>query len=59
MYREAYNLIREILDDEQLNRYIVEATGKHLSQWRGFLPQVKHWSRNRLPRYVRTSLLGG
>ena len=31
MYREAYNLIREILDDEQLNRYIVEATGKHLA----------------------------
>ena len=31
MYREAYNLLREILDDEQLNQYIFEATGKYLA----------------------------
>lgn len=31
MYREAYNLLREILDDEQLNKYIVKSTGKHLA----------------------------
>lgn len=31
MYRQAYDLIREILDDEQLNQYIKDATGKALS----------------------------
>ena len=31
MYREAYKLLREILDDEQLNKYIFEETGKHLA----------------------------
>ena len=31
MYREAYNLLREILDDEQLNEYIFTETGKHLA----------------------------
>ena len=31
MYREAYNLLREILDDEQLNQYIFSETGKHLA----------------------------
>lgn len=31
MYREAYNLLREIIDDEQLNQYIFNETGKHLA----------------------------
>ena len=31
MYKEAYNLIREILDDEQLNQYIKDVTGKALA----------------------------
>ena len=31
MYREAYNLLREVLDDEQLNEYIFTETGKHLA----------------------------
>ena len=31
MYKEAYELIREILDDEQLNRYVLESTGKALA----------------------------
>ena len=31
MYRDAYNLLREILDDEQLNQYIFKETGKHLA----------------------------
>lgn len=30
MYREAYNLLREVLDDDQLNQYIFTETGKHL-----------------------------
>ena len=31
MYKEAYNLLREVLDDEQLNEYIFSETGKHLA----------------------------
>ena len=31
MYREAYNLLREVLDDDQLNQYIFTDTGKHLA----------------------------
>ncbi len=31
MYREAYNLLREVLDDDQLNEYILTGTGKHLA----------------------------
>ena len=31
MYIDAYNLLREILDDEQLNQYIFKETGKHLA----------------------------
>ena len=31
MYREAYNLLREVLDDDQLNEYIFTGTGKHLA----------------------------
>ena len=31
MYREAYNLLREVLDDDQLNEYIFTETGKHLA----------------------------
>ena len=31
MYKEAYNLLREILNDEQLNSYIFNTTGKYLS----------------------------
>ena len=31
MYKEAYELIREILDDERLNRYVLESTGKALA----------------------------
>ena len=31
MYVEAYELLREILDDEALNAYIFEETGKHLA----------------------------
>ncbi|MBQ6664923.1 MAG: hypothetical protein IJM68_04970 [Synergistaceae bacterium] len=31
MYSEAYSLLREILDDEQLNDYIFNETGKHLA----------------------------
>ena len=31
MYKEAYELIREILDDEQLNRYVLESTGKAMA----------------------------
>lgn len=31
MYKEVYELIREILKDEALNNYIVEETGKHLA----------------------------
>lgn len=31
MYTEAYELLREILDDEALNQYILHETGKHLA----------------------------
>lgn len=31
MYIEAYELLREILDDEALNEYIFNETGKHLA----------------------------
>ena len=31
MFKEAYALIREILEDEQLNQYIFENTGKRLA----------------------------
>ena len=31
MYKEAYELLREILDDETLNEYIFNETGKHLA----------------------------
>lgn len=31
MYSEAYELLREILDDEALNSYILHETGKHLA----------------------------
>lgn len=31
MYVEAYELLREILDDEALNEYIFNETGKHLA----------------------------
>ena len=31
MYSEAFNLLREILDDQQLNDYIKEITGKNLT----------------------------
>ncbi len=31
MFRKAYDLVREILDDEELNRFILDATGKHLA----------------------------
>ena len=31
MYTEAYNLLREVLNDEQLNDYIFNETGKHLA----------------------------
>ena len=31
MYREVYDFIREILNDQQLNEYIVQQTGKHLA----------------------------
>ena len=31
MYSDAYDLVREILDDEQLNHYIRNLTGKHLT----------------------------
>ena len=31
LYIEAYDLLREILDDEILNGYIFEETGKHLA----------------------------
>ena len=31
MYTEAYELLREILDDEALNQYIFNETGKHLA----------------------------
>jgi len=31
VYKEAYELIREILYDEQLNRYVLESTGKALA----------------------------
>lgn len=31
MYTEAYELLREILDDETLNGYIFAETGKHLA----------------------------
>ena len=31
MYKEAYELIREVLEDEQLNRYVLETTGKALT----------------------------
>ena len=31
MFREAYSLIREILNDEDLNAYILDVTGKHLA----------------------------
>ncbi len=31
MYRESYELIREILNDEQLNKYVLESTGKALA----------------------------
>ena len=31
MYTEAYELLREILDDEALNQFILRETGKHLA----------------------------
>ncbi len=31
MYKESYELIREILEDEQLNKYVLETTGKALA----------------------------
>ena len=31
MYKEAYELILEILDDEKLNKYVLETTGKALA----------------------------
>lgn len=31
MYTEAYELLREILDDEALNDYVFRETGKHLA----------------------------
>ena len=31
MYKEAYELLREILDDEILNDYVKNLTGKHLA----------------------------
>ena len=31
MYIEAYELLREILDDEALNQFIIHETGKHLA----------------------------
>ena len=31
MYKEAYGLIRDILEDEQLNKYVLETTGKALA----------------------------
>lgn len=31
MYTEAYQLLREILDDEVLNNYVFKETGKHLA----------------------------
>ena len=31
MYKESYELIREILEDEQLNKYVFETTGKALA----------------------------
>ena len=31
MYTEAYELLREILDDEELNAFVVRETGKHLA----------------------------
>ena len=31
MYTEAYELLREILDDEALNDYVFSETGKHLA----------------------------
>ena len=31
MYVEAYELLREILEDEELNAYIFNITGKHLA----------------------------
>ena len=31
MFKEAYQLVREILADEQLNAHIAEVTGKHLA----------------------------
>ncbi len=31
MYKEAYSLLREILNDEELNNYIFESTGKYLT----------------------------
>ena len=31
MYKHAYNFIREILNDDTLNNYILDITGKHLT----------------------------
>ena len=31
MYSQAYKLVREILEDEELNAFIFEETGKHLA----------------------------
>ena len=31
MYKQAYELIREILNDDTLNNYILDETGKHLA----------------------------
>ena len=31
MFRKAYDLIREILDDQQLGDYVLQQTGKHLA----------------------------
>ena len=31
MYKQAYQFIREILNDETLNNYILDETGKHLA----------------------------
>lgn len=31
MYKEVYEFLREILEDEQLNQYVLESTGKRLA----------------------------
>ena len=31
MYKQAYSLIREILDDDEFQQYVKDCTGKHLS----------------------------